>query len=154
MMTWEIRQATVQDFSQIYQLIKQVFEENTKYEMTEEGQRNFLQFIQPSQMEFRYQNGAIFWVCEVESQLVGMIEFAYYNHIYLYFVDKNYRGKGIGKALFNQVKKEIKGNITANSTEYALPIYLKLGFTQNGSVVTRNGIRAYPIIYQKTVDNE
>lgn len=147
-MTWNIRFATVEDFPQIYKLIKQVFEENTKNEMTEEGRKNFLQFIEPNQIKFRSQTGSIFWVCEVEYQIVGIIEFGYYNHIYLYFVDKNYRGKGVGKALFNQVKIQRRGDITANSTAYALPIYLKLGFIQNGEAVTHNGITAYPIIYK------
>lgn len=157
MIFWKTRLATVEDFPQIYQLIKQVFEENTKYEMSEKGQINFLHFIQPHSMEQRFKGGANFWICESDSQIVGMIEFAYPNHIYLYFVDKNYRGKGIGKALFNEIKNQIKGNITANSTAYALPIYLKLGFIQNGKAVTRNGITAYPIIYkqqEKDKENE
>lgn len=78
-----------------------------------------------------------------------MIEFAYYNHIYLYFVEKNYRGQGVGKALFNQIKTRVKGDITANSTAYALPVYLKLGFVQNGKLFTRKGISAYPVMYKR-----
>lgn len=38
-MEWNIRLANLEDFPQIHQLIKQVFEENSKYEMTEEGQK-------------------------------------------------------------------------------------------------------------------
>ncbi|WP_013323909.1 GNAT family N-acetyltransferase [Gloeothece verrucosa] len=148
-MEWNIRLANLEDFPQIHQLIKQVFEENSKYEMTEEGQKNFLLFIQTHELISRSQNGAEFWVCEADAKIVGVIEFAYYNHIYLYFVEKNYRGQGVGKALFNQIKTRVKGDITANSTAYALPVYLKLGFVQNGKLFTRKGISAYPVMYKR-----
>jgi GNAT superfamily N-acetyltransferase len=143
----KIRKAKIQDIILINQLITTIFEQDIKIEMTEIGQREFIKFIAPDALKSRLAMGSQVWVGESNSHIVGMIEFIYHSHITLYFVDSAYRGLGLGKALFNQVKTVAKENITANSSAYALPIYLKLGFEQNGQPVSRNGITAYPVIF-------
>lgn len=151
MNSFQIRKAKIEDILLINQLIKMVFAQDIKTEMTTVGKREFIKFIAPDALKSRMEMGSQVWIGEINQQIIGMIEFIYDNHITLYFVDSAYQGQGLGKALFNQVKTVAKEPITANSSAFALPIYLKLGFLQNGSPITRNGITTYPVIFMNYI---
>ena len=72
------------------------------------------------------------------------------NHITLFFVDKNYHRKGIGRNLFELVKADnTTGTITVNSSPYAVEVYKHLGFTPTGPEELKDGIRSTPMEYKK-----
>ena len=141
-----INLATQTDLLDIHQLIKQIFFEEKLTKITAQGYNNFLEFIACSSLKKRLVNGSKIWLYKMNTELIGIIEINQKNHIFLYFVKKEYRGKKIGKILFNHAKSYISGKITANSTDYALPIYLKLGFVQTGPAVNRGGIIVSPVL--------
>ena len=81
--------------------------------------------------------------------LVGMIA-ARNNkgHIAMFFVEEKMQGKGIGRKLFNEVCKNNENDIiTANSSPYAVPIYLHFGFEKKEEEQCVNGIRFTPVKY-------
>lgn len=64
------------------------------------------------------------------------------NHITLFFVDKAYHRRGIGKHLFELVKADnATGTITVNSSPYAVKIHKCLGFTPTRPEEIADGIR-------------
>lgn len=72
------------------------------------------------------------------------------NHITLFFVDKNYHRKGIGRNLFELVKADnTNGTLTVNSSPYAVEVYKHLGFTPTGLEELKDGIRSTPMEYKK-----
>ncbi len=145
-----IRLATREDIPKIVQLITLVVEQDIKDEMTAQGVKTFFRFIEPEAFKKRIRIGSQVWIYKINAELAGIIEISPDNHILLFFVSKDYRNQGIGKALFNKVKSDIPEKITANSTAYALPIYLKLGFVRHGLPFKRNGITAYPVVCKRT----
>ncbi len=149
-MVVKIDLATDSDLLAVNQLIKKIFLEETLTQVTPQGHENFLHFISYISLKTRLIRGSKIWVYKVQSELIGVLEINNTNHIFLYFVQKKYRGQKIGKALFNYAKSQICGNITANATDYALPIYLKLGFVQTGSPINRGGIIVSPVLFNNS----
>lgn len=85
-----------------------------------------------------------------ENNLLGMIATRNNNgHIAMFFVDEDMQSKGIGKKLFNEICKDnINTYISANSSPYALAIYLHLGFKKSNDEQCINGIKFIPIRYK------
>ncbi|HAC65595.1 MAG TPA: N-acetyltransferase [Cyanothece sp. UBA12306] len=144
----QIRLANNQDLLEINQLIKTIFKRENITKITAQGHDNFLHFISYDSLSKRISVGSKIWLYKINSELVGVLEINRENHIFLYFVKKKYRGRKIGKALFNYVKTQISGDITANSSDYALPIYQKLGFIQTGIPKNQGGIIVSPVLYK------
>lgn len=68
------------------------------------------------------------------------------NHIALFFVDGSYHRQGIGSNLFQEVRKNCTANeVTVNSSPYAVEVYHKLGFLDNGPEQLIDGIRFTPM---------
>lgn len=138
--------ATQTDLLDIHKLIKQIFLEEKLTKITAQGYNNFLEFITCNSLKQRLAAGSKIWLYKTNIELIGILEINSKNHILLYFVKKKYRGQKIGKMLFNHARSYVSGKITANSTDYALPIYLKLGFIQTGPAVNRGGIIVSPVL--------
>lgn len=74
-------------------------------------------------------------------------------HINLVFTKKEYQRKGIARAIFNYLLKDLlKENpllkeITLNSSPYGLPFYLSIGFVALSDEQEINGIRFTPMKY-------
>lgn len=64
------------------------------------------------------------------------------SHIALFFVDEKYHRQGIGRKLFEVCMTENKNTcITVHSSEYAVDVYRRLGFTQTDEIQEDGGIR-------------
>ena len=63
-------------------------------------------------------------------------------HIALFFVDERFQRCGVGRRLFEAVHT---GNMTVNSSPYAIPVYEKFGFTATAPEQTVNGLRFTPM---------
>lgn len=91
-----------------------------------------------------------------EENMVGMIATRNNGvHIALFFVDGNCHRQGIGRALFEEVKKRNRfGFLTVNASPYAVPVYHKFGFRETGAEQTVNGMRFTPMIHSFPRTNE
>ena len=80
--------------------------------------------------------------------LVGVLSVRAPQHIGDFFVETGYQGKGFGRMLFEEMKKDFEKQVfTVNSSPYAVRIYEHLGFTATDGEQTVNGRRFTPMIY-------
>lgn len=91
-----------------------------------------------------------------EDKLVGVIATrSEGKHITLFFVAAEHQGKGVGKALFERVRKASGGApLTVNASPFAVDIYRKLGFVETGEETVRDGIRYTPMRREATKSDE
>jgi len=74
-------------------------------------------------------------------------------HINLVFTKKEYHRKGIARAIFRYLLKDVLEEnptldaLTLNSSPYGLPFYLKIGFVPQSKEQEVNGIRFTPMKY-------
>ena len=134
------------------QLIMEVFDEFIAPGYSEEGISEFSKTAYPENMRNRLDNNRFIILAFDEDLLVGVIEVRNSDHISLFFVRKEYMGKGIGKTLNKlAVDKCLEVNpgltdIDVGSSPYAVPIYEKLGFVAVNSEQTFKGIRYTPMV--------
>lgn len=84
----------------------------------------------------------------MNTELIVISEINRSNHI-LFFSKKYYRGQKIGEIMFNYAKNYVLERMTVNSTDYTLPIDLKLGSVKTGPDVNRGGIVVSPCFIEK-----
>lgn len=140
-MNYKYRRLEKNEIDKAFELVKKVFDEFEAPEYPEEGVTNFHNLLKDE----NYKNEITCYGAFDQSskKIVGMIATrSSQTHITLFFVDKNYHRQGIGKSLFELVKKNCPENlITVNSSPYATKIYGHLGFIPTGPEEISDGIR-------------
>ncbi len=159
----EFRELRSGELTYASKLIWNVFSKFVAPGYTEEGIETFRKYIEPLELLSLIGSGKLFMSgCFDQEKIVGVAAIRDYCHVSLLFVDKEYHGRGIAKALFSEAagkcikeKPEIQ-EITVNSSPFAVPVYKKLGFIETGEQVTNNGITFVPmsiaISSEKTCD--
>lgn len=103
----KIRRATIDDVNIIaeynYNLAFETEDKKLNMEILEEGVRNLI----------KDENKGIYHVCEIDGKIIGQIMYTFEwsdwrNGTFLWvqsvYVNKNYRGKGVFKSLYNHIK--------------------------------------------------
>jgi GNAT superfamily N-acetyltransferase len=151
MATIRIEQYRSGQETEIYQLIKKVYNEFVAIDYSEKGNKVFYDWIEPVKIASRQKDRVNVWLAFIETKLVGMIEIRDNNHISLLFVDKEHHGQGIAKQLFYESLKECihrDPNLDAffvNASPYSVPIYRKLGFVETDTMQEEFGIKYFPM---------
>ncbi|MBN2049585.1 MAG: GNAT family N-acetyltransferase [Spirochaetales bacterium] len=137
--------------SQAYDLIRRVYDEFVAPDYPPEGNEHFYTFIQPEVLIRRFSAPGHFLITADEgNRLVGVIAVRDNNHIALLFVDREYQSRGIARKLLAEAEERIaaetgKRQATVFSSPYAVPIYQKLGFQNEGPKQTKDGITFQPM---------
>lgn len=146
----EIRCAVAGDSLMIYQLVKSVFDEFIAPDYSPLGVESFYQVVNETSISKRIQGSMDpCLVAVAEHQIVGVLELRSQNHIRLLFVDKKHHKKGVAKALFQSAFADWKGEITVNSSSYAVGIYERFGFEKISGELIKDGITFIPMIMEK-----
>ncbi|MDY3778835.1 MAG: GNAT family N-acetyltransferase [Candidatus Limousia pullorum] len=70
-------------------------------------------------------------------------------HICCFFVEADSQRKGIGRKLWEYIKKHNQNDVvTVNSSPYAVKVYHKFGFIDTDTEKTTDGIRYTPMKYE------
>lgn len=136
------------EVNEIYNLIRETFDEFVGKDYSLQGQNTFYDFIEPEKIVSRFQDGNLILVGKIDHEIVGMIEVRDNNHICLFFVGKDYQGQSIGKRLLQSAVESVKGKTTsleANASPYSEKIYFALGFKKVGELEERDGIKFVPM---------
>lgn len=148
-----IREMNFNDIEHVNILIKEVFDKFMSGDYTEEGIKNFYEFISPSSLRERLSSGNRFFAAEKGEVIAGVIEVRDNSHIALFYVKKEFHGMGIGRSLFEHAQKQIPSGttITVNSSPFAIPVYEKLGFTRHLPARMKDGMAFTPMKYNHNI---
>lgn len=149
-MKWNIHKASLKEWTPAMKLAWRTFLRFEAGDYTNEGIRNFQDFVNDERLQKMFVNGYYhLYVATENDEIIGMISRRDQTHISLLFVDVNYHRMGVGRALVNYVANELKEmgytGITVNASPYGLSFYRKIGFKDQGCEVDEHGIRYTPM---------
>ena len=128
------------------ELVRDVFMEFEAPDYSEEGIEEFLRFLEPDEIAEKLDDDNLrIWICEYGEEIVGMIS-GMESHINLLFVSGKHHRKGIARTLLKMMTDNYKpGEMTVNSSPYALEAYRRLGFIETDTEQEISGIRYTPM---------
>lgn len=131
---YRIRWAHESEWAPAMKMIWRTFLKYEGKDYTEEGIRNFFDFITDDDLYTAFLKGDYQMMVAVDgSRVIGAGTIRNKNHLSLLFVDEEYQRKGIGKAILNglcRYLKEEEGErcMSLKAAPYAVEFYHKLGF--------------------------
>lgn len=151
-MTYEVKKLGKEQIGPAMELALRVFMEFEAPEYSEEGVREFKEYVQPGHIADMWGAGQMtLWGCFApQGRLAGVIAMAPASHVSLLFVDKEYHRMGMAKAMLGQALAACEKDCTemdVNSSPYAVEVYRRLGFVPTGPEQTVNGLRFTPMKY-------
>lgn len=114
---------------------------------TEEGIRNFYEFITDVNLYRAFQEGRYQLLVALDGEkVIGAASLRNGHHLSLLFVEEAYHRQGVGRDLLNNLFQYLKNEageriMTVTSSPYAVEFYRSLGFRQMGPEKTFSGIR-------------
>lgn len=149
---YEIRWARESEWAPAMKMIWRTFLEYDGKDYTEEGIRNFFDFITDNELYTAFLRGEYqMMVALVEGRVIGAGSIRNRNHLSLLFVDGAYHRMGIGKAilirLFDYLEREMgERYMSLKAAPYAVDFYRKLGFRTVKPEEEISGIRVTTMI--------
>lgn len=120
-------------------------------ELSREGREAFRRYAESAAVRFRLESGEVAFGAFDGAELVGVLEMRGHSHVALLFVDPRHHKRGIARALLSAAiawaKEREPGltRITLNSSPYAKPVYLRLGFVPTAPESEEHGVRSTPM---------
>jgi GNAT superfamily N-acetyltransferase len=146
-----IREATTDDAGAISGMIASL----ARYFLADpdepEAAAEFFQTITPAVIARHIAGGQYrYHVAELDGELAGAVGVRDAEHLYHLFVPERFHGRGIGGRLWEVARGAAMaqgnpGRFTVNSSDYAIPLYERLGFTATGPLQVMNGIAFMPM---------
>ncbi len=91
-----------------------------------------------------------FYAALHNDKVVGVLGLRENNHIGYFYIDSKYHRLGIGKDLFELLKKDTGAKqITVNAMPYGVPVYKRLGFVITDTEQNVGGVIFTPMKYEK-----
>ena len=150
-----IEELQIEEINYVSNMINSVFDDFVGKDYSEEGNNTFKDYIKPQNILRRYnEKTSQFFCAKYSDEIIGILEIKNKDHISLFFVKKEFHGKGIGKKLFENYVETLKQEnngikiITVNSSFFAEKIYSKMGFQKTSEMQERNGIKYIPMEYK------
>ena len=146
----QIRRATAADASDISELIRPVAARFIASEFSDEGRDYLFGILTPQALSRFFAAGYRYHVAEAGGRLVGVVGTRDNAHLYHFFVDEQFQGRGIGKRLWDVARQACLDagggpEFTVASSRYAVPVYRRLGFEVVGPENFRQGIVSIPM---------
>ena len=155
----KIEQLKIKEINSVLELIRKEFKEFVGIDYNEEGNKTFLNHLNYKNILNRYnEDRSQFYVLKINKEIAGMLETKKNEHISLFFIKKEYHGKGFGKKLFEYFLKALKQRsiekekITVNSSIFAEKFYEKIGFIKTNELQEKNGIKFIPMEYKASTN--
>jgi predicted GNAT family N-acyltransferase len=141
----------INDINNVSNMVNNVFDEFVGIDYSENGKKTFKDYIDSKNILERYNKTSNFYIAKCNDEIIGILEIKNKDHVSLFFVKREFHGKGIGKRLFDNyirtLKQENNGikTITVNSSFFAEKIYSKMGFIKIDEIQERDGIKYIPM---------
>ena len=145
-----IREATIQDAAEISVLIRRLSEKYVACDFSPEGARNLLASMEPEAIEQCFTSGYEYHIAVEDDALAGVVGVYENKHLLHLFVADAFRGRGLARELWHVARDACRtagnsGEITVNSSAFAVEMYRTFGFTESGPPRTRNGVTSIPM---------
>jgi predicted GNAT family N-acyltransferase len=151
-----IDEMKTEEINYVSNMINNVFVEFVGKDYSEEGKNSFKDYINPQNILTRFnEKTSKFLTAQYGNEIIGILEIKNKDHISLFFIKKEFLGKGIGKKLFKYYLRIVENEnlgiktITVNSSIYAEKIYSKLGFVKTSEIQEKDGIKFIPMEFKK-----
>ena len=140
----KVKKITKKDIPEALELVWKVFLEFEAPDYSKEGVAEFRSTLDNQE----FVKNLKFYGAFEGNEMVGIIAMRKPQHISLFFVKGNRHRKGIGRKLFERMKKDYEiQEFMVNSSPYAVEAYHHLGFTDMDTEQMTNGIRYVPMKY-------
>lgn len=142
---YPVRRLNPEEIPQALELIWEVFLQYEAPEYTQQG----VEFFRASLDDPQRTRALTFYGAFDGDALVGTLCMREPQHIGDFFVRADHHRKGIGRALFETMRREYEEQIfTVHSSPYAVEVYRRLGFFPVGPEQVVNGLRFTPMRYE------
>lgn len=146
----QIRPILDKDIPAVARLMRTLSEEFIVHESTTEAAASFVRENDEAGILNFIDAGIVYRVAEIDGRVVGFIAIRENRHLFHMFVDKAYHRRGIARQLWEVARKAAieagnPGVFTVNSSNYALPVYEKLGFVRTEPTRETNGLYYNPM---------
>lgn len=144
---YEVRWAKKEEWAPAMKMIWKTFLKYEGEDYTEEGIRNFFEFITADELYVSFLKGDYQMMVALDKErVIGAASVRNRNHLSLLFVDEDYHYRGVGRMLMTRMcdylKKEAgERYMSLNAAPYAVNFYRKLGFIAVRPEDVYSGIR-------------
>lgn len=151
-MSYEIRWAHENEWAPAMKMIWRTFLEYDGKDYTEEGIRNFFDFITDDDLYVSFLQGNYQMMVALSGgEVIGAGSIRSRNHLSLLFVDGAYHRRGIGSAIMTRLCDYLQQEageryISLKAAPYAVGFYRKLGFTTVRPEEEISGIRVTSMV--------
>ena len=130
--------------------MRSLSEEFIVHESTPEGAAFFIEENDEQGLRKFVNAGTRYHVAETDSGIAGFIAIRDNKHIFHMFVDKAHNRQGVAAALWQVARQAAReagnpGIFTVNSSNFAVPVYEKMGFRRTAEMQCKNGIFYNPM---------
>lgn len=141
-----IRKLDKTEYSRAASFSIEIYLECGQEDFDEEGICTFKSFVNNEQL----MDELTIYGAFINENLIGIIGTKLAGrHLSLFFIQKEYHRKGIGRLLFNQVLNDYPvEEMTVNSSTYAIKFYQSLGFDKTDKRQATDGITYTPMKYK------
>lgn len=148
-----ISELTLPEIPATHALVMREFDRFIGPGYSPEGNASFRRLVTPEFIAGLPGRNGFSLVAKDRGSIIGLFSIRDRSFIALFFVDRDYHNRGIGKKLFLSGKARIaengepSGKIEVHSSPYAEKIYRALGFMKTGDEKEEFGIRFVPMEY-------
>lgn len=148
--TMRIRPIEDKDVPAVARLFKALARAFIVHESTPEGAATFLRENDEAAIRRYIAAGQVYHVAECDGDIAGFISLRDRSHLFHLFVGVNWQGQGVARALWQTARQAAidaggSGSFTVNSSNFAVPVYEKLGFVRTAPTQCLKGLYFNPM---------
>ena len=145
-----IRLITDNDIGAVARLMRELSEQFIVNEGSAAAASSFVRENDEAGLRSFIGAGVVYHVAEQDGKILGFIAVRANKHLFHMFVDKQHHRQGIARAMWAVARQAAldagnPGVFTVNSSNYAVPAYLAMGFVRTEPTQCKNGIYYNPM---------
>lgn len=150
-MPYEVRWARTEEWMPVMRMIWRTFLKYEAGDYSEEGIRNFFDFITGSELYGLFLKGEYQMMVALDAEnIIGAGSIRSRNHLSLLFVDEAYHHRGVGSTILRRLCEYLKTEageryMSLQAAPYAVNFYRKQGFRAVRPEMEYRGIRVTPM---------